>query len=147
MEYAADWEHIAGRHILLILLDFDDLWGHKAGSAAAIKQIWSLLAVGSQTKVNNNGFICFYFVTVDLVSEHNVFRFQIAMHNIVLFHMFHSVEQSVHNILYFCQWKTTVFLFDDFKQILSFQQFQHNVNRIIRFVDCLKAKQIVAQMW
>ena len=93
MEDEAEGEDIAGGAELLSLLAGDDLGGDVAGGAAPVEEVVFGLGVGSEAKVGDDG------VEAVLAPEHDVFGFDVAVHDLVLVHLVEALGHAPHKRL------------------------------------------------
>ena len=93
MEDESEGEDVAGGAELLSLLAGDDLGGDIAGGAAPVEEVVFGLGVGSQAKVGNDG------SESVLAPEHDVFRLDIAVHDLVLVHFVEALCHAPHKCL------------------------------------------------
>jgi len=75
----------------LQVFEIDDLWCHVARRAAPHKQILWLICPSREAKVSNNA------VVVIFLSEQDIFRFKVAVHDPFGMHVLQPHEQPLQN--------------------------------------------------
>lgn len=68
----------------------DNLRSNVTGGSTSVEKIFLDVGICSKSEINNNG------VHGDLISHHDVFWFEVTMHDSVLVHVGKSLEQSSH---------------------------------------------------
>ncbi len=132
MEDDTNAEQVANRVVFgLQVLKVDYFWGHVAWSAAPDKKIrlckWRL----SKTEVGDNA------IVIILFSQKNIFWLQISMHDFLFMHDLQAFQNSFHDCFNLMR---TEFMpiFDLVVELPALEQFNPDVNRILRLEDAIK---------
>lgn len=121
MEDKPQAEHIANGFILgLHILDIDDLRSHVARSSASHEEILRNIRELRQSEVSNHA------LETSLISEQDVFWFEIAMHDLLGVHFLQPTKYGVNGSLDLHRFEPILRL-DLVIQLSSFEQLHYNI--------------------
>lgn len=132
MEYESQAENIAnGVVFCLHVLDVDHLRSHVPWRSTANEQIFFCLSKLSKTEISNHA------LPSALISENEVFWFEIAVHDAFWVHFLESLKDGVDDELYLWGLEL-VFGLDFIIKLASFQELYHDVEGVLWFEDLVE---------
>ena len=132
MEDESEGEDVAGGAELLAFLAGEDFGSYIAGGAAAVEEVVFGLGIGGQAKVSDDG------GESVLAPEHDVFRLDVSVHDLILVHLVEALGHAPHKRLNLLLGEAGHPLVDPAVELSVSQQLEDDVDGVLALENGLQ---------
>lgn len=129
MENGTQWKNVAFWFDVVSLHDSGDLRGNIARSSTSVEDVIFSVSIGGQAEINDD------WIEASFSPKHDVFGFDISMHDSVVMHFFQSKSHTLDELPNLTWVEDGFFIVNTLVELAVWKEFQDDVERVFRLKD------------